>query len=503
MLNHYLENNIQNKIALLNILYLNSSISIDELCSLFPLSRFSINVLIDELNFCLARLSTIEKHRGYLSLSIFKDVQLTDLYYSIYQDSDVLHCLKFMILNDSNSSLSSFIEERPIAKSTAYRVRKSCSGYLKCIGLDLEGNQVIGEEYRIRFLIALLHYKYGIECYDISAIDINFARDFIKYTNPIIDDMYLETTINEYGYFQCLLIMSWKRKKYLDTPIISSQLKKLKEVFVYKELLEAVKNYLEPQLNIEFTQNDCDYLFLIYCCTNNVLFANHWTQERINSLHKIVFASKKYCDLLQRIEKKFGKEVANSGALKTSLVYFYKKTILNLQYIIPDKNVYIYSPNSPSTKILNQHITNIFFAWAKDHNIEYKLDKMHLFLITLQIELIIKDFLEPVSVLVLSELVSERKILSMYLERCFSPKRVTIKSIQLDRENRNYLYSLKNCIIIVNRKFKCLIEKYELSKNNNIIIPITVELNNKELFFIHEAILNCEDKMFLNFVNQI
>lgn len=300
-----------------------------------------------------------------------------------------------------------------------------------------------------------------------------------------------------------MLILSWKRKRYLDAPIISSQLKKLKEVFVYKELLEVVKRQLEPQLNIKFKQNDYDYLFLIYCATNNVLFADQWTEERINSLYKIVFSNKKYYDLLQRIEKKFGKEVASSSALKTSLVYFAKKTILELQCIIPDKNVYIYSKKSHLTKTLNQHITNIFYDWEKDHNIEYELDKMHVFFLTLQIELIIKQFLEPVTVLVLSELVSEQKIISMYLERCFSEKRVTIKSIQLDAENRDYLYSQKNSVIIINRKFKYLIEKSKLSKNNNTIIPITVELNNKELLHIHKAVLNYEDEMFLNFVNQI
>ncbi|EJA6848022.1 TPA: helix-turn-helix domain-containing protein [Clostridioides difficile] len=502
MLDNYLEKNIRNKLELLNILHLNESITMKDLLSLFPLSLSNINFLVDELNIGFTGLATIKKNRKYLSISICEGVQLLDLFYSIYQDSNVLQCLKYMILNDANNSLSSFMEEHYISKSTAYRIREICYSYLKCIGLNVERNQVIGEEYRIRFLIALLHYKYGIECYDINDEDINFSRNFIMITNLTIDNVYLKTTINEYGYFEYLLILSWKRKKYPNTPIISSQLEKLKEIFVYKKLVAAVKRHLEPKLKIKFTKNDYDYLFLIYCSTNNVLFADQWTQEHINHLHKIIFSDKIYYDLLQRIENKFGKEVASSNALKASLVYFAKKALLELQCIIPDKNVYIDSKKSYSTKIVHQYISNIFSDWKKKHDIEYEIDNMHLFYLSLQIELIIKQFLEPVSVSVLSELTSERKIISLYLERYFSPKRATIKSMQLDTENRDYLYSQKNSVIVINRKFRYLIEKSQLSKNN-IIIPITVELNSKELLLINQAILHYENEMFLNFVNHI
>lgn len=502
MLDNYLEKNIQNKLELLNILYLNNSITMNDLRSLLLLSLSSINFLIDELNIGFTGLATIEKKRGYLSISICKGVQLPDLLYSIYQDSNVLQCLKYMILNDENNSLSSFMEEHHIAKSTAYRVRKICYNYLKCIGLNVNGNQVIGEEYRIRFLIALLHYKYGIECYDINDEDINFARNFIMITNPTIDHVYLESTINEYGNFENLLILSWKRKNNPNTPIISNQLEKLKEVFVYKKLVEAVKRHLEPKLKIQFSQNDYDYLFLIYCSTNNVLFADQWTQERINHLHKIIFSDKKYYDLLQKIENKFGKEIANSSSLKTFLVYFTKKTLLELQCVIPDKNVYVYSKKSRSTQIVRQYISNIFSDWKKEHDVKYEIDDIHLSYLSLQIELIIKQFLEPVSILIVSELTSELKITSLYLEKCFSSKKATIKSFQLDAENKDYLYSQKNSVIVINKKFRYLIEKSKLSKNN-IIIPITVEVNNKELLLIHQAILHYENEMFLNFINRI
>ena len=502
MLNYYLEKNIQNKLKLLNILHLNKSIAINDLRSLFPLSLSSINFLVDELNIGFTGLATIEKNRGRLSITICEGVKQLDLLYSIYQDSNILQCLKYMILNDENHSLVPFMEEQHITKSTAYRVRKNCSDYLSCIGLNINGNHIIGEEYRIRFLIALLQYKYGIECYDINEEDINLARHFIMSTNSTIDPIYLESTINEYGNFENLLILSWKRKNYSNSPIISSQLERLKKIFVYQKLINAVKTQLEPKLTFKFTPNDYDYLFLIYCSTNNVLFAEQWTPQHINHLHQIIFSDNKYSDLLQRIKNKFGKEVANSSAFKTFLIYFAKKALLELQCIIPDKNVYINSKQSRSTQIVYQHLSNVFSEWRKDHDIKYEMDAEHLFYLSLQIELILKQFLKPVSIIVVSELTSELKITSLYLERCFSSQKVAIKSIQLDATNKNYLYSQKNSIIIINEKFRYLVEKSNLSKNN-IIIPITVELNNKELLLIHQAILHYENEMFLNLINHI
>lgn len=473
-----------------------------DLLYFFPLSLASVNALIHELNIDFTGLATIEKNRAHISFFICEGVTYIELLHCIYQDSNVLQYLKYMILNDANNSLSPFMEKHYITKSTAYRIRENCCNYLKRIGLDTKRNKVIGEEYRIRFLIALLHHKYGIECYEINDEDINYARNFILITNSTVDDVYLETTFNEYGYFEYLFILSWKRKDYPNTPIISNHFEKSKEIFVYRILKEAIKTHLEPQLQIAFTKNDYDYLYLIYCSTNNVLFADLWTQEHTDQLHKLVFSDKMFYDLLQRIENRFGKEIANSHVLKATLIYFSKKFLLELQCLIPDKNFYTDSKKSHLTQTVVQSISNIITEWKTEHNIKYEIDNDHLFYLSLQIELIIKQFMKPVSVLVLSELTAELEVISLYLERFFSPRRVTIKSIQLATASKEYICSQKNSVIIINRKFKYLIEESHLSKEN-IIMPITVELNNKELLSIHQAIQHYENEIFLNCINYI
>lgn len=500
MLNRYLEKNIQDKLELFNILHSNSSITMNNLLSFFPLSPVSVNALIDELNLALTGLAVIEKNRARISISVFEGVTYMDLVHSIYQDSNVLQCLKYMILNDSNNSLSQFMEEHYVTKSSAYRIRENCCNYLEQIGLSTQRNKVIGEEYRIRFLIALLHYQYGIECYEIDDEDINFVRNFILITNPTIDTPYLETTFNEYGDFEYLFILSWKRKNYPNTPITSDHFEKSKELFVYGMLKESIKKYLEPELQITFGENDYDYFYLIYCSTNNVLFADLWKQQHTEQLHKLVFSDSIFYDLLQRVRNKFGKEIADSHALKAALIYFAKKFLLELQCLIPNKNFYLDSKRSHLTQTIAQSVSDITAEWTKKHNIKYEVDKDHIFYLSLQIELIIKQFMKPVPVMVLSELTAELEIISLYLERFFSAQRVTINPIQLDTESKEYICSQKNSVIVINRKFKYLMEESHLS-DENIIVPITVELNNQELISIHKAIRHYENEIFLSFVN--
>lgn len=235
MLDRYLEKNIQNKLQLFNILHSKASITMNEILSFLPLSIEGIYTLINELSIDLQGLAEIEKHSPFLSITFYEEVTFMEIMHAIYQSSNVLQCLKYMILNEKKQSMTAFIEAQFLTKSSAYRIRETCKEYLLAIGLNLNNNQVVGEEYRIRFLIALLHYKYGIDCYAENEKDIALTREFILSTNSVIDESYLEVTSNEYGFFEYLFILLWKRKKFMIEPIISKQLEDCKKIFVYEK----------------------------------------------------------------------------------------------------------------------------------------------------------------------------------------------------------------------------------------------------------------------------
>lgn len=339
MLDYYIEKNIQNKLELLNIFYADRNITMTDLQISFPLSLTGINTLIDELNMDFIGLAEIKKQSSYFSLVIYSGTSFMEMLHAIYQTSDVLHCLKFMVLNDENHAFTEFIETEFLTKSTAYRIKQNCQAYLRRIGLDIKKNCIIGEEYRIRFLIALLHYKYGIDCYEMNDADTDIIHNFILSTNETIDRSFLEMTTNEYGFFNYLLFLSWKRQSYLHSPIISKHLDLCKKLFAYELLKESIRKNLEPNLNIVFSENDFNYIYLCYCCINNCIFADKWTEKDIKQLHELTFSDKIFSDLLQRLEHKFGKEISASHVVRTTLIYFYRKSLLGLQCITPDKNL--------------------------------------------------------------------------------------------------------------------------------------------------------------------
>ena len=235
-----------------------------------------------------------------------------------------------MILNDEEKAFSEFIEQEYLTPSSAYRIRQKCIEYLQIIGLDVNKNHVIGEEYRIRFLIALLHYKYGVDCYETDSKSIQILRNFILHTNQVIDLHYLEQTEVEYGYFEYLFVLSWKRIKYPLSKLHFKKLNYLKRIFIYQDMKIALEKTIEPSIHQHFSENDYDYLYLVYCCTNSCIFADKWSENDIKLVHHIVFSDKAFNDLLQRLECLLPPDVLTSHAMRaTHLPAFkhYLKTV--------------------------------------------------------------------------------------------------------------------------------------------------------------------------------
>lgn len=502
MLDYYIEKNIQNKLELLNIFYADRNITMTDLQISFPLSLTGINTLIDELNMDFIGLAEIKKQSSYFSLVIYSGTSFMEMLHAIYQTSDVLHCLKFMVLNDENHAFTEFIETEFLTKSTAYRIKQNCQAYLRRIGLDIKKNCIIGEEYRIRFLIALLHYKYGIDCYEMNDADTDIIHNFILSTNETIDRSFLEMTTNEYGFFNYLLFLSWKRQSYLHSPIISKHLDLCKKLFAYELLKESIRKKLEPNLNIVFSENDFNYIYLCYCCINNCIFADKWTEKDIKQLHELTFSDKIFSDLLQRLEHKFGKEISASHVVRTTLIYFYRKSLLGLQCITPDKNLYLDAKRSPLTQVIFENIAQIIEDWRIANHIKYEIDKSHLFYLSLQIELILKHFMKPTPVFILSELPSELEVITLYLDKIFPPNRVTLHSFLISAENKDAICSQKQSVMIVNRKFKYMVEDWKLAEHNTVV-PITVELNSRDLISVQKAIMYYETENLLDFVRRI
>lgn len=502
MLNDFLETNIQNKLHIISILHLKHSISLKELSHELDLSISGMNSMINELNFELRELAEIHKGASSLKLLKFKkNVTFTELSHVIYRNSIILQCLRYLLTNESHEPFSAFIEEKFLTKSSAYRIRQHCSNYLHNIGLSIKNNIVTGEEYRIRFLIALLYYKYGINCCDIDTESIEIARKFILSTNQHVNMNFLEHTTNEYGYFECLFILSWKRQKYNSGLSQPNSLDKLKKIFVYREMIAQIRSVVEPQLNLHFTESDYDYIYLAYCCANSCVLADKWSQEDVQQVHEIVFSDEKFTSLLTLIGEQFGEELKNSPELHSALVYFYKKCLFDLQCIIPDKHYYLGVKKDPLILMVKKQISSILDIWKEENHILYPIDKGHISYLSIQIASILRQFMTPISVFVVADSPVELEIMKLYLSRTYPENRVSIRTVLINTQDISFLQQQQNSVIIIKKSFEYITDFLKLPTDCKIIFA-NIDINTSDQQSILDAIISCEEKIFKNFVEQ-
>lgn len=502
MLDNFLENTIKKKLYLYHILQASQSISVFEVSDLLKTNIMGVTNLVNELNQNFHGFAKIKKNQHMLSISVSDATNLLKPLHMIYANSTILQCLKFMITNDTAQPFYDFMDTYFLSKSTAYRTREVCCQYLNCIGLGIKNNKVVGEEYRIRFLIGLLYYKYGIDCCGIDADSIRLARKFILSTNQVIDLNYLEKTVNEYGYFECLLILSWKRKGYPVSFVQHDSLNALKKLFVYQDMMLHFQQVVEPELALSFTTEDYEYIFAVYCCTNSCVLADKWTKESIRLVREIIFSHKIYQDLIRRFENKFHLDVQSNSILHTMFVYFFKKFILQLQCIIPDKHFYLDAIRKPTLLKVVHSVEEVTDAWRKENNLKYPIDPNHIRCLSIQLETILRQCVQPVQVVIISDLIVEIKITELVLTRKFSAKQIQITKLLLNAQKMDFLYDIKNAVIVVNHRLSNYINHLGISEENTIL-SLSAEINAYDIQAIQDAVEYYDKKAFLKTQQEI
>lgn len=503
MLHDYLEKSVQNKLNILYVIHTRGSVSGRQLSEILDLSMSGVALLVNEINTQLKGYASIVNTASNLSLQYQNNSNLTSLVHIICHSSNILKCLAFYIGNNNCQPFSAFYDKYFISQANAYRIRQSCKDYLRSIDLDLCQNTVCGEEYRIRFLIALLHYKYGINCCNITERDITTVRRYILSTNHCIDQKYLQHMQIEYGYFEDLFILSWKRKQFDIKMPHNSQLEKLKNVFIYQKMKETVRNSLEKEVGITFSEDDLDYMYLVYCSTNSCLFADQWKKADIQLVHDAVFSDQLFVNLMMRVEKVFGKEVAQSHPIRVTFIYFYKKTLYGLCCLIPDEHFYMDANHRTSTQILYQLLSDMIGSWKEENRLKNAIDRTHIYYLTLQIEFILRSKLAKVPMYVISDQNGELEVMHFTMEHYFASRCREIRPLLINAQNISFLYSQNTCVIILEKKFECIVEQHMHTDSKRRIISLTVEKGRREIRMIEDAISACEEEIFQDYLHSI
>ncbi|EHI68984.1 helix-turn-helix domain-containing protein [Streptococcus ictaluri] len=168
MLEKYLESSIKAKCQLVVLFFKTPSLSITEVVEKTGLTPLQLKHYSEELNAFFASSITLSIQKDTVSCA-FKHTFIDTYLHQLYESSNTLQLLAFCLKNeDCSRPLTDFARKRFLSSSSAYRMRESLIPLLRDFELKLSKNKIVGEEYRMRYLIALLYSKFGIKIYDLT-----------------------------------------------------------------------------------------------------------------------------------------------------------------------------------------------------------------------------------------------------------------------------------------------------------------------------------------------
>lgn len=403
MLNKYIEKRITDKITILNILLDIRSIELDELSTLTSLQSKSLLSILQELQETFEEELTFNLDTQQVQLIEHHSHQTNYYFHQLYNQSTILKILRFFLLQ-GNQSFNEFTQKEYISIATGYRVRQKCGLLLRSVGLDLVKNQVVGPEYRIRFLIALLQFHFGIEIYDLNDGSMDWVTHMIVQSNSQLSHELLEITPDEYVHFSILVALKWKRREFpLEFPE-SKEFEKLKNLFMYPILMEHCQTYLEPHANMTFTQEELDYIFLVYCSANSSFSKDKWNQEKKTHTIQLILQHTRGKHLLSKFKNILGNDISNSLSFLTALTFLTRTFLFGLQNLVPYYNYYEHY-GIESDKPLYHISKAIVQEWMTEQKIEGVIDQHRLYLFSLYLTETIPSSPRNISVSFLSRLI--------------------------------------------------------------------------------------------------
>lgn len=458
MIQDYIEGKLTEQVTLLNALLDFQDIHLSQLATLVNARGKKVaDTLKDLVLLYEDQLSwTIKGGQVQLETSIL-DNKL-HYFYAIYQNSLFLQTLHFF-LDPKQKDFSDFSQSQFVSTATAYRLKKKCLNFLKEVGLTIRHNQIAGPEHRMRFLIVLLHYRYGFPIYEFAKKDLDLVKDIIVTSNKALNLAILENTPEEYQFFSYLVILSWYRHDYPLSDFCDHNLEHLKSIFIFDRVSTICSRVLEPKLGIQFSEREREYLFLAYCTTNNALYKDQWLVSDKKEMLQIVRLDTDIKYLLPHCEALFGSQISTSNSFTVACMFLMQNYLCGMQGLLPEGFFGHYHLDEED-HILLSIVTHLLDNWLKVLGIEEHNNTVACYLLTIHLRELIKLHLEPVPVYVFANNIADLSLLQTYLKLNFPTSVADIYGINIltspcleslnqkkgiilsDLRNRDYLKNL-------------------------------------------------------------
>lgn len=427
-----------------------------ELVDKTKLTPATIKQYIEDLNHCFSDQLTISIKQQVISCQYpqaLKDNYLHDL----YAESKILQLLKFLILNaQAQKPLTYFAEKTFISNASAYRLPEAISPYIKKVGLDLVKNSIVGDEHRIRYLIAFLQSKYGLDIYPLTDDDLTLIKAYVQETASHLEFSHL--LVDSFLFYDILLSLAWKRHDYKLSLPKSPIFQQLKALFVYDKLKHSLTDILSPLTGQSYDANELDYFFLVYITSKNTFASQEWTEQDTDLCCSIFEQNDNFQRLLLPIKDTFDIPDANLRDLTKILISFSRHFICQMQFFIPEKNDFLDGYYNGNQQLLKR-VLKITKKWRRQISTDTFINYHHLYLFCNYLELFLKASQPKLEVILLwTDLISSR-LLSQYLPDHFSQNAVHFTSYHLLGDD---IYDIKNA-------------KADLIITNNRLIPFIRE----------------------------
>lgn len=493
MLDKYIEKRIVDKITLLNILLGIHSIDLEQLVALTSLHFKALMGLLKELQEDFEEELDINIGTHHIHLRENSQHPNTYYFHQIYNQSTTLKMLRFFILH-STQNFNDFTQDQYISIATGYRIRQKCTLLLRSVGLNLIKNQIIGSEYRIRFLIALLQCHFGIIIYDFSDGSLDWVKQMIVQSNDYLDEELLEATPGEYIHFSTLVALTWKRRDFpLEIPH-RKRFEKLTSLFIYPLLIDYCHTYLEAQAQMSFSQNDLDYIFLVYCSTNVAFAKDKWNLKRREHVIQLVLQDAKGKHLYGKFKNILSHDILQNKSFATSMTFLIRSFLFGLQNLVPYYNYY--EQYGIETSELLYHISKaVVQEWMTEQQIEGFIDQHRLYLFSLYLTEAIFSTLPPVSIFIFLNNQADVDMIESIILRNFTAQTATIKGYNILTTSPSDKNLTEHSIIITTKDYLPYVQKRH-NNGNYHFLPIALDLHISQQHLIRQTIVTIRKEAF-------
>ncbi|PZG31178.1 transcriptional regulator [Listeria ivanovii] len=488
MLINYIEKDIKRKCLICDFLFKNKHTDLDEVAEYMGTSRVTVKSDIQALNEELADLVTIQMNTCHDNLvyrcQLHNGVTERQALHKLYDRSMFLKCLAFLITNEDSKSFTDFMDQYFISHSHAYRLKHKVEAFLAETDLLLENNLITGKEYRVRYLIALLQAEYGILIVPLLDKEKRIVDDFMSVLNRRINVDNLAHNAEGHEYFRLLISMVFKRDIPTSAIILDEQCQKYIETSRFLDMVkESSKETLEKELGYAFSYNDYLYLMLIYYSTNFSIVDASMKRIELEQFNTLILKEADLQCLVGLFETYFGTEVVNHSLFRVALCYFLKKTLFDLQGLIPSNERLLDKKYQPLYLV----VKNVLERWNELSNRYTLLIDSHIHYLTIHLYPLIYKWDNPVPICIFSFNLINFESCKFQVQQELGRKVVVNETMFNSVEELNLVLQESPMRTIVLCHPQCEMTLKKLVENG-IVIPISLGFFDRDLEDVESAI---------------